>query len=128
MRYLLDTHSLIWWWNDDPRLSLAAREAIAEPDNEIWVSAVSAWEIATKARIGKLTDMPDAVARYPVLITRNRFRALAIDAGHALRAGQYPQLHRDPFDRLLAAQAEIEKMPLITRDQELASFGCDVYW
>lgn len=128
MRYLLDTHSLIWWWNDDARLSLAARDAIAESDNEIWVSAASAWEIATKARIGKLADMPDAVTRYPALMARNRFRALPIEEGHALRAGQYPQLHRDPFDRLLAAQAEIEKMPLITRDSELASFGCLVYW
>ena len=128
MRYLLDTHSLIWWWNDDPRLSSAAREAIAEADNEIWVSAASAWEIATKARIGKLADMPEAVTRYPLLMDRNRFLALAIGQSHALKAGQYPQLHRDPFDRLLAAQATIEKMPLISRDPEFAEFDCETFW
>ena len=128
MRYLLDTHTLIWWWNDDARLSRAAYDLISECDNEIWVSAVSAWEIATKARIGKLSDMPDAVTRYPILMARNGFHPLPIQENHALKAGQYPQLHRDPFDRLLAAQAEIEKMPLITCDPEFASFNCVVYW
>jgi PIN domain nuclease of toxin-antitoxin system len=128
MRYLLDTHCLLWWWNDDPRLSSAAREAIAEPDNEIWVSAASAWEIATKARIGKLADMPEAVTRYPLLMDRNGFMALAIGQNHALKAGKYRQLHRDPFDRLLAAQAMIEKMPLITRDPEFAAFDCETFW
>jgi PIN domain nuclease of toxin-antitoxin system len=128
MRYLLDTHSLIWWWNDDPRLSLAARDVIAEVDNEIWVSAASAWEIATKARIGKLADMPDAVKRYPMLVLQNGFLRLPISEDHALKAGQYPQAHRDPFDRLLAAQAAIERMPLITCDDDLGQFDCEVFW
>lgn len=128
MRYLLDTHSLIWWGNDDPRLSLAARDAIAEMDNGIYVSAVSAWEIATKARIGKLAEMPDAVKRYPILVAQNGFLVLPIREDHALKAGQYAQAHRDPFDRMLAAQAAIEKMPLITCDAEFSQFDCEVFW
>ena len=127
-RFLLDTHAAIWWWNDDARLPQTARQIIADQTNEIWVSAISAMEIATKARIGKLQDLPHAVERYPVLMTRNGFHSLPVSDAHALRAGQYPQEHRDPFDRFLAAQSEIEGMPLVTRDPQIANFGCDIIW
>ena len=128
LRYLLDTHALIWWWNDDSRLSESARAIIADQANEIWVSTISAMEIATKARIGKLQDLPQAVERYPLLMARNGFHSLHVSETHALKAGQYPQPHRDPYDRFLAAQSEIEGMPLLTRDPQIASFGSDIIW
>ena len=128
MRLLLDTHALLWRFTDDPRLSEAARQAIADRDNEIHVSAASAWEIATKQRIGKLDGVPDATTRYGELVEADGFRHLPISHLHALRAGSWPTAHRDPFDRMLAAQSALERLPLVSRDPAFAFFEVQTLW
>jgi len=128
MRYLLDTHTLLWWIFDDPKLSTTARETIAEPDHEIVVSAASAWEIATKHRIGKLPEAGDIVQQLPVYLRRARFTELGIAVEHALFAGNLPGPHRDPFDRMLMAQARTLNMPLITTDLVFHDYGIQVFW
>lgn len=128
MRLLLDTHALLWWVTDDERLSAAAKRAVADPDNEVFVSAACAWEIATKQRLGKLDDLPHVAERYVELIAADGFQHLAVDHRHALRAGGYALEHRDPFDRMLAAQSELERMPLVTRDPAFALFGTRTLW
>jgi PIN domain nuclease of toxin-antitoxin system len=127
-RFLLDTHTVLFWWSASSKLGRDAREAIADPEAAIYVSAASAWEVATKFRIGKLGDIGDPAVEYPRLMTRNGFVTLDITAAHGLRAGSLEGAHRDPFDRLIAAQALIEGMTVITRDREIAAFGCAVLW
>lgn len=127
MRHLLDTHTLLWWWEGSASLSRAATEALGEPGKQIFVSAASAWEAATKFRLGKL------VLKFPVLEFEAQVRSagffpLAITTAHAIRAGDYPQEHRDPFDRILIAQAEIEEMTLITNDRAMLAFPCETLW
>ena len=127
MRFLLDTHALLWWWTDDPRLSRAARAVVLEPGHEVFVSAASAWEIATKDRLGKL-GIPHARERFNELITLDGFTHLPVTASHSLRAGAYPQPHRDPFDRMLAAQSELDELTLITNDPALEAFPARRLW
>ena len=128
MRLLLDTHTFLWWVTDDERLGPAARLAVADPDNEVFVSAASAWEIATKQRLGKLEGVPRIGERYGELVAADGFQHLAVDHRHALRAGGYTPEHRDPFDRMLAAQSELEQMPLVTRDPAFTLFGTRTLW
>ena len=128
MKLLLDTHALLWWCTDDPKLSPTARNAIADEANEILVSAASAWEIATKHRLGKLQQASQAVSRFNELVTADDFTHLSITHVHALRAGAFDVDHRDPFDRMLAAQSEIERVPLVTLDPAFAMFGIRTYW
>lgn len=126
-RLLLDTHAVLWWWGDSPRLSGAAKRAIAKADL-IYVSAASAWEIATKWRLGKLHDIDDPAVRVPLLLERDGFQALPVAIGHALRAGLLDNAHRDPFDRLIAAQAMAEDLQVVTCDPHMREFGCEVLW
>lgn len=128
MRVLLDTHALLWWFTDDDRLSETAREIIANEENGIFVSAASAWEIATKQRIGKLPDVPEATERFSELVDADGFLHLPITYLHSLRAGSYPNEHRDPFDRMLAAQSEIDRLTLITKDPAFGRFGTRTLW
>ena len=128
LRLLLDTHALLWWFTDDPALSARAREAISEAENEVLVSAASAWEIATKHRLGKLPEAAGAVSRFDALVTADRFTPLAISSRHGLRAGSYDTGHRDPFDRMLAAQAELEALLLVTADPAFAAFPVRTLW
>ena len=128
MRVLLDTHALLWWWTDDARLSAAARRAIAEPHNEVFVSAATVWEIRTKQRLCKLPLIPDLSVHFGELLQNSRFKALDIGWRHGLVAGGYSADHRDPFDRMLAAQSAIESLPLVTRDSVFASFGNPCLW
>lgn len=128
MRLLLDTHALLWWFTDDDRLSPPARSAIVEAENEIHVSAASAWEIATKQRLGKLNGVPEATKRFAELVAADGFLHLRVCYRHALRAGDYRVDHRDPFDRMLAAQSELERMVLVTRDPAFALFACQTLW
>lgn len=128
VKLLLDTHALLWWWTDDPKLSPRARELIGESEARVLVSAASAWEIATKHRLGKLGLPPSLLQRYPALLAADRFETLPVTAEHALVAGSYPQPHRDPFDRMLAAQAEVESVPLLSCDEVLLQFGVEVIW
>ncbi|MBS3936711.1 MAG: type II toxin-antitoxin system VapC family toxin [Sulfuritalea sp.] len=128
MRFLLDTHALLWWMADDPRLSSRARELIADERNSILVSAASAWEITTKFRLGKLPIAETAVPRFNELIEADGFEHLPVTYLHALRAGSLAVEHRDPFDRMLAAQSALEAAPLITRDPVFTAFGTAVVW
>lgn len=128
MKYILDTHALLWWWTDDPALSPRARELIQDEANEFLVSAASAWEIATKYRLGKLDIGRDAVARFDELVTLDGFSHLPVSYLHALRAGGLLNDHRDPFDRMLAAQSLIEGVPLVTRDTAFDALGTATIW
>ncbi|OGR00222.1 MAG: twitching motility protein PilT [Deltaproteobacteria bacterium RIFOXYD12_FULL_55_16] len=128
MKLLLDTHTLLWWFTDDPKLSPAAREAILNESNEIFVSAASAWEIAAKQRIGKLNDLPGLSSRFGELVAADGFSHLPVNYLHSLRAGAYSLAHRDPFDRMLAAQSEIEFLALVTIDPAFTLFGTDTFW
>lgn len=128
MRLLLDTHTVLWWFTDDSRLSKAARRAIALESNQIFVSAASAWEIAIKHRLGKLEGVPDAAARFVDLMEADGFTPLPMTHRHALLAGSYKASHGDPFDRMLAAQSELEKLVLVTRDQSFRTFQTRILW
>jgi PIN domain nuclease of toxin-antitoxin system len=128
MRILLDTHALLWWWTDDQRLSLPARAAMADEANDIFVSAASAWEIATKQRLGRLNEVPEATSRFAELVAADGFTHLPVTYLHGLRAGGYEAAHRDPFDRMLAAQSELESFVLLTRDPAFELFRCRTLW
>ncbi len=128
MTFLLDTHTLLWWLFDDPQLSETVREIVADPANDILVSAASAWEISTKHRLGKLPAADELAKDMRTWFQRAGFRELPVRTPHAQRAGSWPQAHRDPFDRMLAAQSALEDVPLLTRDDKLESFGIRVVW
>lgn len=114
--YLLDTHILLWWLFNDPKLNAECRDIIRNPAHRILVSSVSAWEIATKYRIGKLPEAKQIVEEYSQILHQSKFIELPITSAHALRAGSLPISHRDPFDRMIMAQAELENLPVITYD------------
>lgn len=128
MKLLLDTHALLWWWTDDKQLSSTARAAIADEGNTVLVSAASVWEISTKFRLGKLAIAEAALKQFHALIEADGFEHLPIIWQHSLLAGSYPQEHRDPFDRMLAAQSEIEKAMLVTCDAAFGAFKTKVLW
>ena len=128
VRLLLDTHAFLWAAAEPDRLSTKARRAIRSSDNELFVSAVSAWEIATKFRLGKLPDARVVVGNFSTIVLTLRASDLAIARAHALRAGGYAQAHVDPFDRILAAQAEIEGLALVSKDRALRRFGVELLW
>lgn len=128
MRLLLDTHALLWWLFDSDDLSASARAAIAEPENPVVVSSASAWEIATKHRIGKLPEAGDVVQRLPDYLRRGRLDVLPISLEHALEAGGLPGPHKDPFDRMLIAQARLDVLTVVTRDSVFADYGVPVLW
>lgn len=117
MSYLLDTHILLWWLFNDPKLNQECRDIIRNPNHHIVVSSASAWEIATKYRIGKLPEAKPLVDDYQNILQKAKFNELTIANAHALRAGSLPISHRDPFDRMLMAQAELENLPIITYDR-----------
>ena len=116
MRLLVDTHVLLWWILDDPALSPSARRHLGNPGNAILVSSASAWEIATKFRIGKLPDVDELVADFEGYLVRAHFESYPVTIDHAVRAGLLPGPHKDPFDRMLIAQAQAESLPLVSAD------------
>ena len=128
MRLLLDTQALVWWWTNDPRLPVRARTVIADPASTVFVSAVSAWEITTKHRVGQWPEVDWLIAEYNALLRRSRFQALAISTEHAHRAGALPGMHRDPFDRMLIAQCGLESLPIVTPDAVFSAYGTEVIW
>ena len=128
MRVLLDTHALLWWNVDDARLSDAARELIRDGRNEIVVSAASVWEIAFKAAKGRL-ELPTTIDRYiDDRLRRNRWSPLPIDTRHVIRAATLPEHHRDPFDRALIAQAQVEGLPIVTMDAAITRYDVETIW
>lgn len=127
-RLLLDTHAFLWWLIDSPKLSQTVRAAIADPANETLVSAVVGWECATKHRLGKLPEAGGFVMHAEEVMRRAGMSAFPLTLGHALRAGAYTVAHADPFDRMLAAQAEIEDLLLVTRDPAFKLFPVKTLW
>lgn len=128
MRFLLDTHVFLWWNSDVSKLSPKALKVLEDGENELFVSAASAWEIAIKAARGSLI-LPEAPALYlSSRIRHHAMQSLAIEIDHALHVYTLPPLHRDPFDRLLIAQSQIELLPLITADANIARYDITVVW
>jgi PIN domain nuclease of toxin-antitoxin system len=128
MKALLDTHTFLWWITDDSRLSLCAREVIAEGTNELFLSACSGWEIAIKARLGKL-DVPGDLNSFILeQLAVNTIGSLPVLMRHALRVYELADHHRDPFDRLLVSQAQLENLPILTGDPQIAQYSVKVIW
>jgi PIN domain nuclease of toxin-antitoxin system len=128
MRALLDTHTFLWWTTDDPRLSKKAREIISEGNNELYLSAASGWEMAIKARLGRLR-LPDGLERFvPEQLALNGIESLPVQMSHTLHVHVLPDHHRDPFDRLLVAQAQLESLPILTRDPYIARYQVKTVW
>ena len=128
LELLLDTHALLWWLAEPDRLSPEAQAAIAEPANGVHVSAASGWEIATKVRLGKLPAARELLDDLPGLLAAQGFQLMPITLQHSLHAGSYPIPHRDPFDRLLATQAELAMLALVSIDPALQAFPCRLLW
>lgn len=128
IQLLLDTHALLWWMTEDPRLSRTAAQLLESVRIEVTISPVSAIEIAIKHRIGRLPHGEVLVPDFRKRVEADGFRLSMLSVEHALRAGSYPAAHRDPFDRLLAAQAELEGFTLVTRDPAFAAFPCETLW
>ncbi len=128
MRALLDTHTFLWWITGDPRLSRKVREIISDGENELFLSAASGWEIAIKAKLGRL-QLPDAPERFiPEQMALNAIESLPIQMSHALHVYNLPDHHRDPFDRLLIVQAQLENFPILTADPRIARYSVKVIW
>ena len=128
MKVLLDTHALLWWVLGNPRLSAVAATVLGAADTTIVVSAVSGHEIATKYRLGKLPVPARLAENLDQILADNGWEPLPLSMAHAQLAGRLPGAHKDPFDRMLAAQALIEDVPIVTNDAALAGFGVKVIW
>ena len=128
MRLLLDTHALIWWLTDSRRLSESVRHAIFDPSNEKLISAATAWEIATKHRLGKLPEADALALDIAGTIARQNFGELPITLGEAVRAGALPGPLRDPFDRMLIAQALSRSLVLISNESIFDRYGVRRLW
>ncbi len=128
MKVLLDTHALLWWLLDEPEMSNQARAIIADPGNEILVSSASAWEIATKFRLGKIPHIGNLVQTLPEMLQKARMDVLPVSLAHALAAGNLPGPHRDPFDRMLIAQSRIEDLPFVTKDPVFKEYLPNILW
>ena len=128
VRLLLDTHAFLWWLDGDRRFSRKARALISDEGNMVLVSAASAWEISTKARLGRLPGAVDVAADIAGSVAAQNFSALDITILHAQRAGRLPGEHRDPFDRMLAAQAQLEDLPIVSDDRVFDEYGVSRIW
>jgi PIN domain nuclease of toxin-antitoxin system len=128
LRALLDTHVFLWWLVDDPQLPQNVRDIISDGSNDMYFSAAGCCEIAVKARLGKMTlpDKPDVFIADQLAL--NGIQSLPIQSSHALHVFNLPALHRDPFDRILVAQAQLENMPIITADPLIALYQVQLVW
>ncbi len=128
MRALLDTHAFLWWITDDPRLSAHAREIIGDGGHVLFFSAASGWEIVIKAQLGRL-QLPDKADSFILeQLSANAFNSLPIQLSHALHSYTLPNHHRDPFDRMLVAQSQLEGLPILTADPLISQYQVEVIW
>jgi PIN domain nuclease of toxin-antitoxin system len=128
MRLLLDTHTFLWWTTDDPLMSATALDLIADSRNSLYWSAASSWEVSIKYELGRL-PLPDTPEQFLAAeLGRNRIESFSITDAHAFQAGRLPRYHRDPFDRMLIAQAQVEGFGLITNDSSIRRYEVEVYW
>jgi PIN domain nuclease of toxin-antitoxin system len=128
LRLLLDTHAVIWWFQGNLRLPQRVREAIEGEDSDVFVSAVSAFEIALKHRLGKLPEGSALLGGFEAMVAAQGFASLAVSVPHGLAAGALPIAHRDPFDRLIIAQALIEDMTLASNERLFEQAGVTRLW
>ncbi|HIJ97228.1 MAG TPA: type II toxin-antitoxin system VapC family toxin [Desulfuromonadales bacterium] len=128
MRLLLDTHVFLWWTDNNPALSTKVQHAISDESNDCFLSIVSCWEIAIKASLGKL-NLSQSVEKFIVeQVALNGFELLPVDFRHVAAVESLPFHHRDPFDRLLVAQARAEGLVLVTADFQISNYGVSVLW
>ena len=128
MRLLLDTHALLWWLDGDKRLPSRVRRVIADETTMVFVSAVSAWEISTKYRLGRLPGAGDVASDVAGSIASQGFSPLEITVRHAQRAGSLAGPHQDPFDRMLIAQSLMEDLPIVSNEAVFESYGAARFW
>jgi PIN domain nuclease of toxin-antitoxin system len=128
MNLLLDTHTFLWFWWDDPKLSDAARDVIIDPNNRKLISTASRWEVAIKVGLKKLDLGGPFRGFIPQHMLRNNFESLAIHDDHLAALVDLPFHHRDPFDRLLIAQARWDEMPIVSADEQLDAYGIERIW
>jgi PIN domain nuclease of toxin-antitoxin system len=128
MHLLLDTHTLLWWLEENASLPRSARKLIASKANDVLISAASAWEIATKVRLGKLPIAINLAHDFSAYLQRERFETLAVSAEHGIRAGLLPGPHKDPFDRMLIAQALAENLVIVSNDSVFDGYGVERAW
>lgn len=128
MKYLLDTHALLWWWIEPMQLSDTVKQVIYNPHNQIFVSPINLWELAIKYQKGKLPQARTAIDEFETLIQEDSFELLPIKLTHTRTAALYNQPHSDPFDRILVAQAQCEQLILISKDSKLPQFGIQILW
>ena len=128
MKLLLDTQAFLWWLSDDPRLGKKARRQIADCKNEIFLSVASLWELTIKVSLGRFDVTGDFEVWVLAQLARNRFEILPIQLAHVLALSRLPSHHKDPFDRILIAQAIGEAMPLLTVDADIARYPVEILW
>lgn len=128
MRYLLDTHVLIWWLTEDKRLSTSARETIRSHYNFLYWSTASSWEMSIKCKLGRLEFDEPLELLLPSELAKNQIEILNIQNDQAILAGQLPMHHKDPFDRMLIAQAQLESISIISNDSVLKLYEVETYW
>ena len=128
MKVLLDTHTILWWITGDNRLSSSAREIITNGDNELFLSAATGWEIAIKAQLGRIKLPKEPHSFISEQLRLNSIQSLPIHMSHALHIYSLPNHHRDPFDRLIIAQAQLENLPILTMDPQIAKYKVKVFW
>jgi len=128
VRALLDTHVLLWWLVDDPRLTDRARRLISDPASDLYLSAASSWEISIKVALGRLRLSDPPRSLIPGVLREQSIQPLNITHAHALAVADLPPHHRDPFDRMLVAQAQLEKLVIVTRDPMFGRYDCQVAW
>ena len=128
MRLLLDTNALIWWLNDDERMTRRVRRVLDSGQHDVFVSAASAWEIATKVRLGKLKFAAGFLADFDASIRALNFEPLPVTSHHAVVGAQLPGAYGDPFDRMLAGQAAVERLNVVTSDPAIGALGVETLW
>jgi len=128
MKFLLDTHTFLWWITDDPQLSTKARKLIGDGHNLLYWSVTSSWEVSSKYALGRM-PLPEAPEQFlPAEIEKNRIESLPIIDTHAFQADQLPPHHRDPFDRMLVAQAQVESLTLLSNDRQFNHYDVEIRW
>lgn len=128
MRYLLDTHAFLWFVSDDDKLSSNAKLIIQDGNNEIYFSAASAWEMSIKAKLGRLKFETNLESFIIEQLTANSFSPLAITISHSLYTEKLPQIHKDPFDRMIISQSKVENMILMTGDKQIRKYDVSIVW
>ena len=128
MKYLLDTHAFLWFVSDDNNLSPKAKSIIKDHNNEIYFSAASAWEISIKIRLGRLTMEENLEPFIVAQLAENNFQTLSITILHSIYTSKLPEIHKDPFDRMIIAQSKAENMSLISKDKNIKKYKVPVVW